>query len=122
MKNILSLIVILIFLSCNNKKTKILIENNTNSTIDTFKLTYGTEKESKKYLINNINPKKRIEVVFDMNFEGIDGGYFFELYQKEKDREIKQDFGYYSNAVFKNYTFTIKIENDTILINKDVFN
>ncbi len=121
MKNILSLIVLLIFLSCdNNKKTKILIENNTNSTIDTFKLTYGTEKESKKYLINNINPEKRIEVVFDMNFEGIDGGYFIELYQK--DREIKQYFGYYPNAVFENYTFIIKIENDTILINKDVFN
>lgn len=123
MKYIITIILVITFLSCNNdKKTKILIENNTNSTIDSLKLTYGTEKESTVYLEKNINPKEKVKVIFDMNFKGVDGGYFLEVYKKEKKKKIEKYFGYYSNAVFKNYTYFLKIENDTLLINKELLN
>ena len=122
MKHIFSLlIIILCFSSCNiDKKTEISVTNNTSSIIDSLKITYGTEKENKKYLINNVNSGLKVKALLDMNLKGVDGGYFLEIFQKEK--KIEKYFGYYSNAVFKNYIFDLKIEKDTLLINKNLVN
>lgn len=106
--------------SCNSdKETIILIENNSNSIIDSLKITYGTEKESAAYLKKNIRNKEKLKIIFDMNFKGVDGGYYLEVNKNEKKKEIEKYFGYYSNAAFKNHTYIIKIEIDTLLIKMD---
>lgn len=103
--------------SCNDdKKTELLIKNNTGSIIDTLKITYGTEKQSKEYLVKNINLGDEVKTVLDMNLKGVDGGYFLEVFQNGK--KIEKYFGYYSNAVFEKYIFDLAIEKDTLLINK----
>ena len=103
--------------SCNNdKKTELFIKNNTGSIIDTLKITYGTEKESKEYLVKNINSGDKVRTVLDMNLKGVDGGYFLEVFQNKK--KIEKYFGYYSNAVFEKYIFDLAIEKDTLLIDK----
>ena len=83
MKYFLSLLMAIAIFSCaNNKKTKIRINNNTNYIIDSLVITYGTEKESKKYIKSNINSKEIIDTTFNMNMKGIDGVYFLEAFQK----------------------------------------
>ena len=107
---------IAIFSCANNKKTKIRINNNTNYIIDSLVITYGTEKESKKYIKSNINSKEIIDTTFNMNMKGIDGVYFLEAFQK--NRTLEKSFGYYSNAVFKNNTFNLVIQKDTIVVSE----
>lgn len=121
MKIIFIGLIILLFSSCGkNKKTVISIKNNSGLIIDTLKITYGTEKENKEYLIKNINSGDKINTVFDMNLKGIDGGYFLEVFQNKK--KIEKYFGYYSNAIFKNYIYDLKIKKDTLLIEKNLEN
>lgn len=119
MKHPFSILVIMLFFSCSpNKKSEITISNNTSSIIDSIKITYGTEKEFKNYLIKNINAGDKVKTVLDMQLKGIDGGYYLEVFQNKKT--TGQDFGYYSNAKFKNSIFEVKIEKDTLIINENL--
>ena len=120
MKKVISILIIsLCFLSCqNDKKTKISINNRTNSAIDSLKIIYGTEKEYREYIANQINPDEEVTTELDMNFEGVDGGYSLKIYQEGKI--TTKYFGYYSNALFKNYLYDLRFEKDTLIISKDL--
>ncbi|WP_299126850.1 hypothetical protein [uncultured Winogradskyella sp.] len=120
MKQMLTLVIFLsLFSSCiKDKRTELLIKNNSGFTIDTLRITYGTEKISKSYFRKSINSGDTISTVFDMNFKGIDGGYLLEIYQNKK--KTGKYFGYYSNATFKNYIYNLRIEKDTLLIEKSI--
>lgn len=117
MKYLFLILTITLFSSCiSEKKTTFIISNNTGAIIDTIMITYGTEKESKQYIKKNINPGQNVETVLDMNLKGVDGGYTIEIFQKEGKKD--QFFGYYANAAFKNSIFKVRIEKDTLIINK----
>jgi hypothetical protein len=119
MKKIIFLSFIFILSSCNSdKKTELIVNNNSSELIDTLKIIYGTEKEYKEYIKTNINSYDSLKIVFDMNIRGIDGLYFVEITQQGEKRS--KTFGYYTNSLFENYTYNIKVEKDTLLINKDV--
>ncbi|QSS98053.1 hypothetical protein [Psychroflexus sp. ALD_RP9] len=121
MKPNLMFLIVLCFLSCtSDKQTKISINNSTNSIIDSLKITYGTEKESKTYRTTHIDSKEKRHLILDMNLKGVDGTYFLEIFQG--GNKLEKGFGYYSNAVFKNYNFNLKIEKDTLLITKNEMN
>ena len=118
MKKVLS---ILVFITCclsceHDKKTKIAINNRTNLVIDSLKIIYGTEKEYREYVAKSIIPNELVNTELDMNLKGEDGGYSLEVFQGEKT--TTKYFGYYSNALFKNYTYNLNFERDTLIISK----
>ncbi len=118
MKKLLLLSIIILSSCSSDKKTELIINNNSTVLIDTLKIIYGTEKEYKESIKTNINSYDSLKTILDMNIVGIDGSYFIEIVQEGKKRS--KTFGYYTNSSFENYTYTIKVEKDTLLINKDI--
>jgi len=115
-------IILLVFLfSCKDspgKEVEITVINKTETYIDSIVVTNWIEDAK----VNRINMKDSME--FNLGFENIkvkgDGSYGISYYLN--DKKYFNAFGYYSNGIPTNSTYTIQIYNDTLIVKEQMKN
>ncbi len=112
MKKIIFISVILVVLSCKSG-VDFKVLNSSNTTIDSLIISNGYDEIRFSRIYVNETKKDFMEFSSDIKN---DGGYFVECYSEEFYK--KENFGYYSNGIPSNTSFSIVIKKNTIKINE----
>jgi len=110
MKYLVSFFSILLFISCSYG-VSFQIHNNTNSKIDSVKISGGSS-----IVFYDIKPNKTVNKFMDFrNTRSMnDGAFTVEIFKKDQVR--RQNFGYISNGIPQNSSFMLEIKKDTVKI------
>lgn len=115
MKFVKFLSIFVIMMSCNTfTSVKFTLINKRDNLIDSIKISNSYDDVVLHKL--KINQKMYSTLVFGDSIPRGDGNYFIESYSNNEIQST--NFGYFSNGIPSNSSFSIEIKNDTIIVDE----